>query len=68
MEIVIGVVMSVVMGVVAAARPQPNRCPAALIQAEHAAIQFRVPLDTFKDTLMKVCPGYRPDARLVSGG
>ena len=61
MEILIGIVMSVVIGVVAVSRPLPNHCTAALLQAERAAIQHRVPLDTFKDTLMKVCPGYRPD-------
>ena len=60
MEILIGIVMSVVMGVVAATRPPPNRCTAALLRAERAAVQFRVPLETFKDTLMKVCPGYQP--------
>ena len=60
MELIIGIIMSAAMGIMAATRPQPNRCTAALLRAERAAIQFRVPLDTFKDTLMKVCPDYRP--------
>ena len=60
MEILIGIVMSVVIGIVAATRPPPNRCTTALLRAERAAVQLRVPLDTFKDTLMKVCPEYRP--------
>ena len=60
MEIAIGILVSVVMSILATTRPQPNRCTAALLRAEQAAVQFRVPLETFKDTLMKVCSDYRP--------
>ena len=60
MVILIGVIASVAMGVMTIARPQPNRCTAALLRAEKAAVQLRVPLETFADTLRKVCPGYQP--------
>ena len=59
-EIAIGILVSVVMGVLATTRPQPTPCTVALLRAERTAVQFRVPLETFKDTLMKVCPEYRP--------